>query len=106
MIIVRRGLLLLMLAAPAWTQAVVPWTFRSDFQHGLTGWMSYPLPQDLGFDPTLSVEKSAGGWELIREVVSAGQKRIRIGVVRPIRFIARPQTRVTFTYRSTMMQLH
>ena len=96
---------MLILAAPAWTQAVVPWTFRSDFQHGLTGWSSYPLPQDLGFDPTLSVEKSAAGWELIREVVSAGQKRLRIGVVRPIRFIARPQMRITVSYRSTALHL-
>jgi hypothetical protein len=105
MISVQRGLLLLILAAPAWTQAVVPWTFRSDFQHGLTGWMSYPLPQDLGFDPTLSVEKSATGWELIREVVSVGQKRMKIGVVRPIGFIARAETRITILYRTTFPQL-
>src|ERR1700743_1662190 len=67
-----------------------PWTYHSDFPHGLTGWMSFPLAQDIGFDPTIAVENVDGEYELIRE---GG------GVIRPMRFIARSGTRVTLRYK-------
>ena len=27
------------------------WTFREDFSHGIPGWVSFPLSQDVGYDP-------------------------------------------------------
>jgi hypothetical protein len=87
-------------AGTALAQSVVPWTFRADFQHGFSGWISFPLTQDIGFDPTLAVEKSDAGWELIREVTSAGHKRLKLGMVRPIHFLARPETLIKLSYRT------
>ena len=85
------ALLLLSGAASART---VPWTFRADFQHGFTGWMSYPLPQDIGFDPTLSVEQAV----LIRQVASVGQANLSVGFIRPLHFLADSRTRLELRY--------
>ena len=37
--------------------SLVPWTFREDFRHGIPGWMSYPLAQDVGYDPLFTQRK-------------------------------------------------
>jgi hypothetical protein len=74
------------------------WSYRADFQHGFSGWMSFPLAQDIGFDPTLAVENA----ELIREVTSAGQKRLRLGMFRPMHFVARAETRLRIRYRAEL----
>jgi hypothetical protein len=87
---------------PRWIAALLvctaasaaPWTFRADFQHGFNGWMSYPLPQDIGFDPTLSVEQSI----LVRQVASAGQSRLSTGVIRPLHFTASAGARIRLRY--------
>ena len=71
-----------------------PWTFRADFSYGLNGWMSYPLPQDIGFDPSLWVDQSAAGPMLIRQVESVGQASLRAGFIRPLHFLADNRTRV------------
>lgn len=79
----------------------VPWTFRADFHHGFTGWMSYPLPQDIGFDPTLLVEQGPSGPTLIRQVVSVGESRVSAGFIRPLHFLANAGTRVHLRYTTT-----
>lgn len=87
-----------------WTAALVlcsaavgaPWTFRADFHHGFDGWMSYPLPQDVGFDPTLMSE----GGVLIRQVASAGQSRLSTGFIRPLHFTANTSARVRLRYNA------
>jgi hypothetical protein len=76
----------------------VPWSYRADFHHGFTGWMSYPLPQDIGFDPTLSVEPLAGEPVLIREVVSVGERSLSVGCVRPLHFLANASTKLQLRY--------
>jgi hypothetical protein len=71
-----------------------PWTFRTDFQHGFDGWMSYPLPQDVGFDPTLVAEHGV----LIRQVASAGESRLSTGLIRPLHFEAAAGSKVQLRY--------
>lgn len=83
------GALLLCSAASA-----APWTFRADFQHGFNGWMSYPLPQDVGFDPTLVAEHGV----LIRQVTSAGESRLSTGLIRPLHFTAGAGARLHLRY--------
>ncbi len=64
------------------------WTFRSDFRTGITGWLSYPLVQDEGYDPTLYTGKENGEPVLVREVTALGQRILRVGVIRPLQFHA------------------
>src|SRR5690349_14030490 len=54
---------------------------------GLTGWMSFPLAQDIGFDPTLNLEDN----QLIRD---------GSGLIRPMRFVTEAGTRITATYKA------
>lgn len=75
--------------------------FRADFQHGFNGWMSYPLPQDIGFDPTLIVEQRARRAVLVRQVASLGEARLSTGFIRPLRFTASAATRVRLRYAAT-----
>jgi len=78
--------------------AMMPWVFRADFAHGLTGWMSFPLAQDIGFDPTLYTIKDGSRTVLVRQVKALGQKQFSLGVIRPLEFFAGPQTRIQFEY--------
>src|SRR5688572_4144918 len=71
---------------------IVPWDFRADFGRGLFGWMSFPLFQDIGFDPTIITRREGSDVVLFRELRSYGEKRLAVGVIRPISFIARPAT--------------
>src|SRR5512136_943210 len=90
----RRWPAALLLCAAALAARSVPWTFRADFRHGFNGWMSYPLPQDIGFDPTLVAENGV----LIRQVASAGESRVSVGFIRPLHFAAGASTRVRLRY--------
>lgn len=78
-----------------------PSVFRADFRHGFNGWMSYPLPQDIGFDPTLTVEQRAGGAVLIRQVASVGEARLSTGFIWPLRFTASVAMRLRLRYTGT-----
>ena len=77
---------------------IVPWDFRADFGRGLFGWMSFPLFQDIGFDPTIITRREGSDVVLFRELRSYGEKRLAVGVIRPINFIARPATRIRLRY--------
>jgi Heparinase II/III-like protein len=79
-------------------ERIVPWDFRADFRHGLFGWMSFPLFQDIGFDPTIITRREGSEVVLFRELRSYGEQSLSIGVIRPLSFIARPATRIRLRY--------
>jgi len=91
--------LLLALGALQTRAAVAPWRFTARFTSGFSGWMSYPLAQDTGYDPGLYTDPSAGGVVLVRESHADGQKRLALGVIRPLDFHADPKTRIWLSYR-------
>lgn len=99
------GLVLLLASSPpvaaAGTppaQTLSPWAFRANFANGLTGWMSFPLAQDIGFDPTLYTEREASRTVLVREVTPLGRKRLLLGIIRPLNCYADPATKIQFQY--------
>lgn len=65
-----------------------PWIFHDDFSHGIPAWMSYPLVQDIGYDPTLYTKKTGGASCLVRNVPSLGQHVLRVGMIKPLQFHA------------------
>lgn len=87
--------------------ADVPWTFTAGFASGYNGWMSYPLSQDIGYDPTLFIDAAAGAnpgtqgraVALVRQVVSHGEARLALGVIRPLPFHAGATARLRLVYR-------
>ncbi len=85
-------------AGPPAPRAHAPWTFRSDFAHGLTGWMSFPLVQDIGFDPSLFTAQEGGRTVLVRQVQPLGRKRLDLGFIRPLKFFASPASSVQLAY--------
>jgi len=96
---VRRSCIVaLLVCGVAASAANVPWSFETDFRNGFSGWMSYPLAQDIGFDPTLVVEPASSGDILVREVDSIGQRQLSIGFIRPLHFVADAETRIHLRY--------
>ncbi len=80
----------------------VPWTFREDFQHGIPAWMSYPLAQDVGYDPSLYTQKIAGVPCLVRDVTAYGQRVLHVGIIKPLRFHADRASRFRLNYQLEM----
>ncbi|MGH9398131.1 MAG: heparinase II/III domain-containing protein [Terriglobia bacterium] len=78
-----------------------PWTFQTDFRNGIPGWLSYPLAQDEGFDPSLYTTHE-GAPALVRDVVAQGQKILRVGLLRPLRFRATPSLILELSYALDM----
>ncbi len=81
---------------------LVPWTFREDFRHGIPGWMSYPLAQDVGYDPTIYTKEIAGVPYLVRNVTAYGQHVLHVGIIRPLDFHAHPTSSFNLTYELKM----
>lgn len=79
--------------------AVVPWTFRADWTGGFSGWMSFPLAQDVGYDPSLYIEKEGPRSVLLHTFLSHGQSRPQFGLIRPLKFWAGPEARFDVSYR-------
>lgn len=79
--------------------AFAPWTFRADWSEGFSGWMSYPLAQDVGYDPSLYIKKRSPRAVLIHEFLSHGESRPQFGLIRPLKFSAGPRTKVEIGYR-------
>ncbi|HZL27928.1 MAG TPA: heparinase II/III family protein [Acidobacteriaceae bacterium] len=97
-----------MLLAPAGSAAVTPnkpgtdrrpWVFRADWTVGYAGWMSFPLAQDIGYDPTIFTEKQGTSTVLQHEFLSHGEPRPWFGMVRPLEFSAGAQSEITLRYR-------
>jgi hypothetical protein len=65
------------------------WNFREDFSKGIPGWMSFPLSQDVGYDPSIYTAQRSGRAALVRDVVAQqGEDHLRIGMLRPLSFHA------------------
>lgn len=75
------------------------WSFVEDFSHGIPGWASFPAAQDIGYDPSLYTARDRGRTCLVRDVVAEGQPKLRVGLVRSIRFRMMPQSRIQLQYR-------
>jgi hypothetical protein len=78
------------------------WTFREDFGNGIPGWMSYPLVQDVGYDPTLWTQVRHGRAELVRQIPSEGERRLEVGIVKPLHFYADRNSSILLTYQLRM----
>lgn len=61
--------------------------------------MSFPLAQDVGYDPSLFTESAAGRTVLLRHVTSHGEKTIWFGFVRPLDFHAGPLSACDIAYQ-------
>src|SRR5579883_1727182 len=75
-------------AAPPGGAGLAPWHFQTDFRAGLPAWMSFPLAQDVGYDPTIYTTALSPQPMLVRDVEAHGEKRLRVGVIRPLRLEA------------------
>lgn len=76
-----------------------PWTFRENFRQGIAGWISYPLSQDVGYDPSLYTQQGGDNRGLVRDVISYGQRLLRVGMARPLKFHVTPLSSVRLAYR-------
>jgi len=85
-------------SAPSATGKYTAWTFREDFSKGIPGWMSFPLAQDVGYDPSIYTSTFQGAPTLVADVIAAGQRNLRIGMARPLRFHATPASALEFAY--------
>ena len=74
--------------APPGASDFTSWSFREDFSHGIPGWVSFPLSQDVGYDPTIYAAQVGGSPVLVRDVASYGQRVLRVGLARPLVFHA------------------
>lgn len=80
----------------------VNWIFREDFSHGIPGWMSYPPSQDVGYDPSIYTSKLGGSSVLVRDVTAHGQRSLRVGMIRELRFRAVSSSSFEFDYDLAM----
>ncbi len=78
---------------------MAPWTYRADWSGGFSGWMSYPLAQDVGYDPSLYTIPQGSGTVLFHKLDAHGQKQAWFGFVRPLTFSAGPAASVEMRYR-------
>jgi hypothetical protein len=81
------------------TSHLAPWVFRADWTGGYCGWMSFPLAQDVGYDPSLYTEKEGNHTVLVHNFVSHGERRAWFGLIRPLKFSAGPQASFEISYR-------
>ena len=54
--------------------AMQPWTYHADWSGGYSGWMSFPLAQDVGYDPSIYVEKEGGRSVLFHKFTAHGEE--------------------------------
>ncbi len=95
----------------AWASAIrppepaanlAPWTFRDNFRNGIPAWMSYPLAQDVGYDPTLWTRVRHGKAALVRQVPADGERRLEVGIIKPLGFYANQASLIRLTYQLRM----
>ncbi|MGH9591098.1 MAG: heparinase II/III domain-containing protein [Terracidiphilus sp.] len=85
-------------AAPPST-TLAAWIYRADWNGGFSGWMSFPLAQDVGYDPSLYVEKQGDQAVLRHNFLSHGEPEPWFGMVRPLAFFADAHSEITLRYR-------
>lgn len=74
------------------------WQFQADWSAGYAGWMSFPLSQDVGYDPSIYTEQIENRPALVRTFTAHGEKRAWFGFVRPLHFAASTQTSCDIQY--------
>lgn len=79
-----------------------PWSFVEDFSHGIPGWMSFPLAQDIGYDPSIYTSSIDGKYALVRDVVAEGQSGLRVGLAQPMSFRITPDSVIRLRYQIDM----
>jgi hypothetical protein len=60
--------------------------------------MSFPLPQDVGYDPSLYTKRAGGSPVLVRDVTSYGERVLRVGLIRPLSFHVAPSSLFRISY--------
>ncbi|MGH9616134.1 MAG: heparinase II/III domain-containing protein [Acidobacteriaceae bacterium] len=78
------------------------WNFQEDFSRGIPGWMSFPLAQDVGYDPSIYTEPMNARRVLVRDVVAEGQRTIRVGMLKPMHFRITPESMIRLKYEIEM----
>ena len=76
----------------------VRWRIEDKFDHGIPSWQSYPLAQDIGYDPSLYTTEIAGQPVLRRDVTSDGQSMQVVGLIRPLSFRLTALSRIGLVY--------
>jgi hypothetical protein len=79
-----------------------PWSFVEDFNHGIPGWMSFPLAQDIGYDPSIYTSSLDGKYALVRDVIAEGQSGLRVGLLQPMSFRITPGSVIRLRYQIDM----
>ena len=74
------------------------WRIEDKFDNGIPSWQSYPLAQDIGYDPSLYTTRIAGQAVLRRDVISNGQSSQLVGLIRPISFRLTRSSRIAVVY--------
>ena len=64
--------------------------------------MSFPLAQDVGYDPSIYTKPMNGNYALVRDVIANGQTRIRVGMLKPMRFRITPDSEIRLQYELDM----
>ena len=64
--------------------------------------MSFPLAQDIGYDPSIYTSLIDGKYALVRDVVAEGQTTVRAGLLQPVSFRIMPESAVRVKYRIEM----
>ena len=78
------------------------WNWTADFSRGIRGWLSYPLAQDIGFDPGLYTTNLNGSQCIVREVKSYGQHVVHVGLIKPLSFRATSESQFNLHYELKM----
>jgi len=71
------------------------------FDRGIPSWQSFPLAQDIGYDPSVYTEPGTP-FALVRDVINEGEKENQIGLIRSLNFHATAHSRVEVAY-STLL---
>jgi hypothetical protein len=88
---------------PAARPLIEPFSMREDFQGDSLGqWASYPPPQDIGYEPSLSPTSdfgAPGGRSLMRVVRPNRAGPLRFGFIKRQKILMAEGTRLSFTYQ-------
>ncbi len=74
------------------------WNMEDSFANGIPSWQSYPLAQDIGYDPSIYTTTSEGKAVLVRDVINEGQKTQSMGMIRSLKFRLTASTTITLAY--------
>ncbi len=77
----------------------VPWSYRADWSGGYTGWMSYPLSQDVGYDPSIYIGRHGQQAFLVHQFVAHGEPQAYFGMIRPLSFLADASSTIRMEYQ-------